>query len=202
MSALSHLIYCERRVALIHIEQQWIENRFTAEGRVMHDRVHEQSAESRPGIRIVRGLRLRSLQLGLVGQADVVEFHLKSEISDLKSPQQPFPVEYKRGKPKADHSDEVQLCAQAMCLEEMLDVSIPAGALFYGITRRRQDVDFSDSLRDLTRRMAERLHELVEVGVTPHAVYGPKCDHCSLMQVCLPKEVGREKSVAHYLSQI
>lgn len=202
ISALQHLLYCERQCALIHVEQVWEENRLTVEGKNMHDRVHEQSAESRPGIRIVRGLRLRSLRLGLVGQADVVEFHLQSGISDLKSRQQPFPVEYKRGKPKADHSDEVQLCAQALCLEEMLDVAIPAGALFYGATRRRQDVEFSESLRALTTHTAERLHALLNTGITPPAVYGPKCDHCSLLQQCLPKQVSSEKSVARYLSQI
>ena len=202
LSALQHLLFCERQCALIHIEHVWEENRLTVEGKNMHERVHEQTTENRPGIRIARGLRLRSLRLGLVGMADVVEFHLKSDISDLKSPGQPFPVEYKRGKPKADHSDEVQLCAQAMCLEEMLDIPIPSGALFYGTTRRRQDVFFSDSLRDLTSQTAERLHALVNAGVTPPAVYSPKCDHCSLLNVCLPKDAGEGKSVAQYLSQI
>lgn len=199
ISALQHLLFCERQCALIHIEQVWVENRLTVEGKNMHERVHEQTSESRPGIRIARGLRLRSLRLGLVGMADVVEFHLKSEISDLKSASRPFPVEYKRGKPKADHSDEVQLCAQALCLEEMLDVVIPAGALFYGTTRRRLDVNFDESLRALTSQTAERLHTLIETGITPPAQYGPKCDHCSLLNVCLPKNSAQTESVAQYL---
>jgi len=200
ISALQHLLFCERQCALIHIEHIWEENRLTVEGKNMHDRVHEQSSESRPGIRIARGLRLRSLRLGLGGMADVVEFHLKSEISDLKSTGQPFPVEYKRGKPKADHSDEVQLCAQALCLEEMLEVSIPRGALFYGSTNRRQDVDINEPLRALTMQTAQRLHALIETGVTPPAQFGPKCDHCSLLNVCMPRYAVQGKSVARYLS--
>ena len=199
ISALQHLLFCERQCALIHIEHVWEENRWTVEGKNMHERVHEQTSESRPGIRIARGLRLRSLQLGLVGMADVVEFHLISHISDMKSPSQPFPVEYKRGKPKADHSDEVQLCAQALCLEEMLSVHIPAGALFYGTTHKRQDVTFAEPLRSLTIQTAQRLHALIETGVTPPAQYGPKCEHCSLVNVCLPKSSAQNKSVAQYL---
>lgn len=202
ISALQHMLFCERQCALIHIEHIWEENRLTVEGKNMHERVHEQATENRPGIRIARGLRLRSLQLGLVGMADVVEFHLapKSQISNLKSPFQPFPVEYKRGKPKADHSDEVQLCAQALCLEEMLDVSIPAGALFYGTTRRRLDVAFDGQLRALTCNTAERLHALIWAGVTPPPVYGPKCEHCSLLNICLPKSSASQKSAVQYLA--
>jgi len=201
ISALQHLLFCERQCALIHIEHVWEENRLTVEGKNMHERVHEQTSESRPGIRIARGLRLRSLQLGLVGMADVVEFHmdLKSQISNLKSPAQPFPVEYKRGKPKEDHSDEVQLCAQALCLEEMLVITIPTGALFYGTTHRRQDVNFDEPLRTLTVKTAQRLHVLIGSGATPPAQYGPKCEHCSLLNVCLPKSSGSTKSVAQYL---
>lgn len=201
ISALQHLLFCERQCALIHIEQVWEENRLTAEGRNLHERVHRQESESRPGIRIARGLRLRSLRLGLVGMADVVEFHMNSQISDLGSPPgQPFPVEYKRGQPKPDHCDEVQLCAQALCLEEMLGVAIPAGALFYGTTRRRQDVAFDDPLRTLTVKTTERLHALIGMGFTPGPVYGPKCEHCSLLNVCMPRNVRLGPSVAQYLS--
>lgn len=189
ISALQHLLFCERQCALIHIEQVWEENRLTVEGKNMHEHVHEQSSESRPGVRIARGLRLRSLRLGLVGMADVVEFHQG----------RPFPVEYKRGKPKADHCDEVQLCAQALCLEEMLAATIPSGALFYGTTRRRQDVAFDDALRDLTVQTAERLHALIAMGMTPAQEYSAKCENCSLLNVCLPKG---GKSVARYLAEI
>jgi CRISPR-associated exonuclease Cas4 len=202
ISALQHLLFCERQCALIHIEHVWEENRLTVEGKNMHERVHEQTSESRPGIRIARGLRLRSLRLGLVGMADVVEYHLKSEISNLKSPGLPLPVEYKRGKPKADHCDEVQLCAQALCLEEMLDVPIPAGALFYGATHRRQDVDFDEPLRALTTQTAQGLHVLIEAGVTPPAQFAPKCEHCSLLNVCMPKQAANGRSVSLYLHNV
>ena len=196
LSALQHLLFCERQCALIHIEQAWEENRLTAEGRVLHERVHEADDESRGDVRIARGLRLRSLRLGLVGQADVVEFR-RTEQGWL-----PFPVEYKRGKPKRDASDEVQLCAQALCLEEMKSVAIPAGALFYGTTRRRVEVAFDPALRELTINTVERLHSLVASGATPPAVYEKKCEHCSLFSLCLPKTAGQHKSAAAYLKRM
>ncbi len=199
ISALQHLLFCERQCALIHIEQVWVENRLTVEGKNLHDRVHEQSTENRPGIRIARGLRLRSLQLGLVGMADVVEFHIARE---SQCPPQPYPVEYKRGKPKAGHCDDVQLCAQALCLEEMLGVRIPEGALFYGTNRRRQEVVFDESIRELTARTARRLHELISMGVTPAAEYGPKCGQCSLLELCMPEKAVATHSVARYLESM
>ena len=133
LSGLQHLLFCERQCALIHIEQVWAENVLTAEGRIMHERVHEEGKESRGDVRIEFGMPLRSLRLGLIAKADVVEFHRDREYPD--DLWRPFPVEYKRGKPKKGNFDKVQLCGQAMCLEEMLDVEIPAGALFYGKTR-------------------------------------------------------------------
>lgn len=178
LSALQHLMFCERQCALIHIEQVWQENRLTAEGRVMHERAHDGGSESRSGVRTARGLRIRSLRLGLIGQADVVEF---------PKDEPPFPVEYKRGKPKANRCDEVQLCAQAMCLEEMLEVDIPGGALFYGQPRRRTDVALDEALRRLTETTAARLHALVDRGETPPAYYDKKCEACSLIQQCQPK---------------
>jgi CRISPR-associated exonuclease Cas4 len=184
LSGLQHLVFCERQWALIHLEQQWEENRLTAEGNLLHEAAHREGKESRPGVKICRGLRLRSLRLGLSGQADVVEFHHS----------QPFPVEYKRGKPKADLSDRIQLCAQAMCLEEMLDLSIPNGALFYGTTRRRLDVAFDESLRHEVERLAEQMHDLYRRQCTPIVEYAPKCENCSLIEVCLPqhrKDAGR-----------
>ncbi|MBW2596677.1 MAG: CRISPR-associated protein Cas4 [Deltaproteobacteria bacterium] len=197
LSALQHLIFCERQCALIHIEQAWAENLFTAEGRIMHEHVHAEERESRGKIRIEYGMPLRSLRLGLIGKADVVEFHRQVDGTWL-----PFPVEYKRGKPKKDNSDKVQLCAQALCLEEMMDVSVPDGALFYGKTRRRLDVVLDDTLRRLTEETAMRLHELIESGRTPRPVYAKKCDTCSLAGMCLPKTVGKRKSVKRYLSGV
>ena len=196
LSALQHLLFCERQCALIHVEQVWAENRLTAEGRVLHERVHEAGDEARGAVRIARALRLRSLRLGLIGVADVVEFHRQG------AAWVPFPVEFKRGKPKPDDTDRVQLCAQAMCLEEMLNEAIPAGALFYGTTRRRLDVDLDADLRSLTEQTATRLHELIAAGVTPPAVYGPKCDNCSLLHLCLPETAARGKSARDYLESV
>ncbi len=193
LSALQHYLFCPRQCALIHVEQQWAENRFTAEGRVLHERAHEGGSESRGPVRIVRGLRIRSLRLGLIGQADVVEFHQQST-----GPPQPYPVEYKRGKPKPHSADEVQLCAQAMCLEEMLSASIPEGALFYGRPRRRHPVIFEADLRQLVEETADALHRLVQAGMTPAARYEKKCDACSLFDICKPKTVAHSKSAQAY----
>jgi len=200
LSGLQHLLFCERQCALIHIEQVWGENVLTAEGRIIHERVHKEGRESRGDVRIEYAMPLRSLRLGLIGKADVVEFHRDKEHSN--GLWRPFPVEYKRGKPKKDNYDRVQLCAQAMCMEEMLDVEIPAGALFYGKIRRRQDVDFDIALRSETEAAAKRLHELVESGITPKAVYMKKCDNCSLYDLCLPKTVGKSRSIERYLKNV
>ncbi|MDP3919322.1 MAG: CRISPR-associated protein Cas4 [Candidatus Omnitrophota bacterium] len=197
ISALQHLFFCERQCALIHIEQTWNENLFTAEGRIMHERTHEQGQESRGKVRIERGLSLRSLRLGLIGKADVVEFHREEGVR-----WQPFPVEYKRGKPKADDCDKVQLCAQAMCLEEMLTVSITEGALFYGKTRHRFNVVFDEKLRKKTEETAMRVHELIASGVTPKPVYEKRCKSCSLMGQCLPQAMQKRRSVKSYLTRM
>ena len=194
LSALQHFVFCERQCALIHIEQLWTENLFTAEGRIMHDKADSNKFESRGDVRIDYSVPLRSLRLGLIGKADVVEFHRMADGSWL-----PFPVEYKRGKPKSDDCDRVQLCAQAICLEEMLNVTIPAGALFYGQTRRREDVVFDSELRTKTTEISQRVHELIEGGVTPKAIYAKKCEKCSLLELCMPKTCGKAKSVSKYL---
>jgi len=191
------MAFCERQCALIHVEQTWQESARTAEGRIMHERVHEEGGESRGNIRIERGVSLRSLRLGLIGKADVVEFHRQTDGSWL-----PFPVEYKRGKPKADDCDKVQLCAQAFCLEEMLGVAIPGGALFYGQTRRRLDVDFDEALRQETEETARRAHELITSGRTPPPVYEKRCESCSLMADCLPRTIQKRRSVKNYLERI
>jgi CRISPR-associated exonuclease Cas4 len=179
----------------------------------MHDKVHDGGTESRGDIRTATGVRLVSRELGLFGQADVVEFHKSSgEINEsgqsiavrwtgAKGFWRPFPVEHKRGKPKSHRADEVQLCAQALCLEEMLEIHIPAGALFYGAIRRRQDVAFDAGLRGLTRAAAEKLHKLMLLGKTPPAKYDKnRCDRCSLLDVCQPNMEG--KKVLFYLSKM
>ncbi|MCL5022240.1 MAG: CRISPR-associated protein Cas4 [Nitrospirae bacterium] len=187
LSALQHFMYCKRQCALIHIEQLWTENLFTAEGRIMHDKVDTANRESRGIVRIEYGVPMRSLRLGLIGKADVLEFHKQGD------KWAPFPVEYKRGKPKRDDCDKVQLCAQAICLEEMLNVEIEKGALFYGKTRRREEVVFDEKLRLETADAAKRVHELIESGITPKAEYSKKCKSCSLLDQCMPK-AGRKAS--------
>ena len=197
ISALQHLLFCERQGALIHIEQMWAENLFTAEGQVMHKKVHEVDRESRGAVRVEYSLPLRSLRLGLIGKADVVEFHKETGTGDKVW--RPLPVEYKRGKPKKGNWDRVQLCAQALCLEEMLDLEVPAGALFYGRIKRREDVIFDHKLRSETEDAANRLHELIESGLTPVAVYSAKCRQCSLNDQCQPKALSKKRSVENYL---
>ena len=197
LSALQHVIFCPRQCALIHIEQAWAENRQTAEGRIMHEKVHKENKESRGNIRIEYGMPLRSLRLGLIGKADVVEFHRLTE-----DKWQAFPVEYKRGKPKADDCDKVQLCAQAMCLEEMTKTTIMKGALFYGKTRRRLEVVFDNKLRQKTEEAARNIREIIESGSTPAPVYTKKCESCSLVGECMPKTMGKRRSVKSYLSRI
>lgn len=220
LSALQHLAFCERQCALIHIEQQWRDNTLTLEGAHSHSRVHDQAQrrEIRGDLLITRGLPLRSLRLGLSGRADVVEFcrapgrgdqrHrgdcLVGEVAVAGLPGlwRPLPVEYKRGKPKPDRCDEVQLCAQALCLEEMLQVSVPEGALFYGRIQRRHDVLFSDELRVQTEAACVRLRELVAAGITPRARKEPKCGNCSLLEICQPRATAPGQSAARYLAQV
>ena len=196
LSALQHLVFCPRQCALIHIEQVWTENRFTAEGRVMHERVDSRQRETRAGVRIETGVPLRSLALGLSGRADVVEYHRREHEWT------PFPVEYKRGRPKKDNCDEVQLCAQALCLEEMLGRDVPEGALYYGQNRRRKDVALDAQLRRETTDAAASLHALIRSGATPPARYAKKCDNCSLLEICLPKAAGANKNVSRYLKRV
>jgi len=207
LSGLQHLLFCERQWALIHIEQQWDENRLTQEGRVLHERVHESGTEARPDVVVARGLRVRSLRLGLAGETDVVEFQRTGrggagaiQLQGRVGWWIPFPVEYKRGRPKADAWDEVQLCAQALCLEESFGTAILAGALFYGNPRRRTHVDFDSALRAQTEELARRMHALYAAGATPPAVYARKCERCSLTERCMPKVSTRRSDVAHYLA--
>ena len=197
ISALQHYVFCPRQCALIHVEQTWEESGRTAEGRILHERVHEEGNEMRSGVRIERGVSLRSLRLGLIGKADVVEFHRRED-----GTWRPFPVEYKRGKPKPDHCDKIQLCAQALCLEEMIQVEIPGGALFYGQTRRRLDVVFDNNLRRETEEASRQVRELLNSGKTPKPVYAKRCENCSLIADCLPKAIQKRRSVKNYLQRM
>lgn len=218
ISALAQLAYCPRRCALLHLEGIWQDNRFTIEGRLLHESVHEHRTEAQGLVRIARGLRLHSLRLGLVGQADVVEFHrLEADPGDssLEDGHQcegaclpgqtgrwrSFPVEHKRGRPKPHQADEVQLCAQAICLEEMLETSVPEGALFYHQPRRRTGVTFDAELRQRTEQLARQLHELLAGTTTASPDPGRKCSGCSLRDVCLP-EASTLKSISGYLNSM
>lgn len=212
VSALQHLAFCERRCALVYVEGLWDENRFTAAGGVFHVKLHEPDTESRGDIRIARGLMLHSLRLGLTGKADVVEFHRIPDgsgderhegvkLASVSGLWRPFPVEYKVGHLRHEEGYEIQLCAQALCLEEMLKTHVRQGALFYGKPRRRFDVEFTPALCSRTESLAGRLHELVRSGKTPSAQYEKKCEKCSLLSLCMPKTAHVSHSAQRYLSQ-
>jgi len=196
LSALQHFVYCPRQCALIHLEQIWTENVYTAEGRELHDRVDDGKTSYRSGIRVTRSAALRSAVLGVAGVADVVEWH------KLPNGEAPFPVEYKRGKPKKHDADKIQLCAQAICLEEMLAISIPAGALFYGEIRHRLDVVFDDVLREKTILAAQGVHDLMQHGVTPPPEPSPKCKLCSLKDECQPEVIAHSRSASLYVKTL
>ena len=197
LSALQHFLFCPRQCALIHIEQLWEENRLTAEGRILHERVHTAARESRRKVRLEFDMPIRSLELGLIGRADVVEFHLQDD-----GVWRPYPVEYKRGRPKKDNSDRVQLCAQALCIEEMLATGVPAGALYYGKKRRRMEIEFDGELRKITCVAAKSLHALIASGKTPKPVYSSRCKRCSFVDRCLPETIGRKRKVSAYMRKL
>lgn len=196
LSALQHFMYCPRQCALIHLEQVWVESRLTAEGRLMHERVDSGGTEKRRDVKRVFGLPIRSLRIGLIGKADVVEFHRQEDSS-----WRPYPVEHKHGRRKKEDWDRVQLCAQALCLEEMLGTAVPEGALYYGKEQRREVVHIGDELRRETEETAAAVHRLLATDRTPPPEYGTKCENCSLLEVCLPKELVRTGgSVTRYLA--
>ena len=202
LSGLQHFVFCRRQWALIHLEQQWQESLLTVEGALLHQRAHDATLRERRGdTLVVRSLAVVSHTLGLSGQCDVVVFQQADEGIPLHGETgrwRVFPVEYKRGRPKAHQADELQLCAQAMCLEEMLCCSIPEGALFYGEPRRRTVVFFTPELRETVRRDSDEMHQLYHRGHTPKAKPSKSCSACSLKELCLPQLVRRE-SVQTYL---
>jgi CRISPR-associated exonuclease Cas4 len=204
LSGLQHFLFCRRQWALIHLEQQWAENYRTTDGELMHKRAHDaQQRERRGDVLTVRGMSIHSARLGLSGQCDVVEFRRCPDgvpISGEQGLWLPYPVEYKRGRSKPGIEDEAQLCAQAMCLEEMLCCDIPEGALFYGETRRRQTVTFTPQLRSSVEQAAVEMHQLYRRGSTPKAKKRKGCSACSLKDLCLPKLM-QKTSVSTYLRQ-
>lgn len=204
LSGIQHFAFCRRQWAIIHIEQQWAENYRTTAGELMHRKAHDEgSFEKRGDLLIVRGLRISSRELGVSGQCDVVEFRRDDNGIDLfgyEGKWQPVPVEYKRGAPKENNADELQLCAQAVCLEEMFGTDIPEGYLYYGENRRRSHVEFSPDLREELRRVAAEMHELFRRGYTPKVKPTKKCKACSLEELCVPK-LQRAVSVRDYIRQ-
>ena len=204
LSGLQHFQFCRRQWALIHIEDQWTENYRTMDGALMHQRAHDIGrTESRGSLLITRGMAVFSPTLGLSGQCDVLEFHQDPGGIPLPGHSgfwKPFPVEYKRGSPNQRGADELQLCAQAMCLEEMLCIGIPSGALFYGETRRRKDILFDEALRNRVQTCVTEMHDLYRRGHTPKVKPTKACSACSLKELCLPKLMNI-RPVSRYLQE-
>lgn len=187
LSSIQHYVFCPRQCGLIHVEGLWAENTFTTKGKILHERVDTGEDETRMDRRIVRGLNIYSKRLGLSGRADVVEF-ITSNNEVV-----PFPVEYKSGKPKDNISDLAQLCAQALCLEEMLNTPVAQAAVFYGKPRKRLQVTLSPELRAATENIIHEIHQMIETRDVPRARYEKKCDFCSLQDQCMPRTTGSKK---------
>ena len=191
ISALQHLVFCPRQCGLIHLERAWAENRLTAEGGLLHARVQSGETTTRGALRVLRALPLVSRRLGLTGYADVVEIH-RAEGGGERA----FPVEYKRGTTKAHDADRVQLCAQALCIEEMMGLPVTEGALFYGTPRRREAVVIDAALRTRTEALVTELRKMIESGILPPPRYGAHCRSCSLIEVCRPTLHGGRSAAA------
>lgn len=204
LSGIQHFSFCRRQWALIHLEQQWTENLRTVEGELLHERAHDEDlSEKRGDTLIVRGLRIQSPTLGVSGSCDVVEFHADpngTALAGYGGLWLPYPVEYKRGHSKSTDADRLQLCGQAMCLEEMLCCAVPEGALFYGETRRRERVELTEELRETVRAMLTEMHACQKRGSTPKVKPGTFCNACSLKELCLPK-LCRNLSAGAYLKK-
>ncbi len=202
LSGIQHFSFCARQWALIHIEQQWEDNYFTVMGNIMHENAHDKDfTEKRKNVVITRGMLVFSRTMGIRGDCDVVEFHKSDDGIPLKNydgTYQPIPVEYKRGKPKEHDADILQLCAQAICLEEMLVCQIPKGYLYYGEIRRRIEVLFDEELRKKTAASFETMHQMFERNLTPKGKITKACKSCSLAELCLPK-LNKRSSVCDYL---
>lgn len=205
LSGIQHFVFCRRQWSLIHLEQQWSDNLHTVQGNIVHEKCHDESlTEKRGNLLICRGLRVFSHRLGVSGQCDVVEFRLSETGATLigyKGLWQPCPVEYKRGKPKIDDSDILQLCAQAICLEEMFCTDIPEGYLFYDAPHRREKIEFTSELRQKVGEMFAEMRSYYSRGYTPKAKYSKKCRSCSLKELCLPK-LSKIKTVGSYYAEM
>ena len=204
LSGLQHFKFCRRRWALIHIENQWADNFRTTDGSLMHKNAHDKTFHESRGNRIItRGMNVFSSTLGVSGECDVLEFHQSNRgipMKDQKGLWQPYPVEYKRGTPNDRTGDHLQLCGQAMCLEEMLCCSIPEGALYFGETKHRKAVVFTEELRQEVRNNLVEMHTLYSRGHTPKTKPTKSCNACSMKELCLPKLMNR-RTVREYLRE-
>ncbi len=204
LSGLQHFKFCRRRWALIHIENQWAENFRTVDGALMHKNAHDKGFRESRGNRIItRGVNVFSSALGVSGECDVLEFIRGDHgiaLSGREGLWQPYPVEYKRGAPNSQSGDTLQLCGQAMCLEEMLCCPIPEGALFFGEIRQRKVVSFTEELRQTVRESLGEMHDLYRRGHTPKVKPTKACNACSMKELCLPKLMNK-RSVVEYLRQ-
>jgi CRISPR-associated exonuclease Cas4 len=223
LSALQHYVFCPRQCALIHVDDVWNDNVFTVRGNILHEKVDTDTYETRGTLKTVRALKIHSFRLGLAGKCDVVEFrkplanspglqagehkaiitgmgvqpHIPANVVSVQEAMEVVPVEFKAGQPKQNISDEVQLCAQALCLEEMLDVPVRRGAFFYGKIRRRVQVEISDTLRQQTEEIVAAVHDIVDRKVIPQGKYEKKCGSCSLEDICQPKAMNERKLKAY-----
>jgi CRISPR-associated exonuclease Cas4 len=191
ISALQHYVFCPRQCALIHVEDAWHENVFTVRGDILHEKVDTDTYETRGTLKTVRGLRIHSSRLGIVGRCDVVEFLNPTE--NGQTGMSVRPVEFKSGQPKEDLSDKVQLCAQALCLEEMMNTQVKSGAFFYGKIRRRVQLELDNELRKQTEEVIAAVRDIVTRKYVPVAEYAEKCRHCSLEEICMPKAMNNKK---------
>lgn len=204
ISGLEHFAFCRRQWALIHIEQQWAENSRTVDGAILHEKAHNPDLREKRGeLMITRGIRVFSSELGISGECDVLEFHKSDNGISLQGYEglwRPYPVEYKRGTPATGEGNALQLCAQAMCLEEMLCCEIKDGALFYGEIRRRDNVQFTEELRQRVKDYLKEMHDYYKREYTPKVKTGKSCNACSLKEICVPK-LSKAKSVKAYLQK-
>lgn len=204
LSGIQHFAFCKRQWALIHLEGQWKENVRTVKGAIVHERAHDDAlTEKRGDILITRGLRVASARLGATGQLDVVEFHRSMEgarIHGWEGLWKPYPIEYKKGKPKDGPEDVLQLCAEAICLEEMLCCDVPEGCLFYDEIHRRENVSFDEALRTEVKQAFSEMHDYARRGYTPRIKPGKHCRACSLEPLCLPRAY-KKYDVADYYAR-
>ena len=205
ISGIQHFKFCRRQWALIHVEQQWAENEHTVIGELMHKKAHDPYlTEKRKDILVVRALPVSSRSMGVSGECDIVEFHKCEDGVKLyghRGTYSLYPIEYKKGKPKASNEDELQLMAQAMCLEEMFSTKITEGAIFYGETRRRKPIVFTDELRDEVKKIFGEMHDYYDRNYTPKVKTSKRCVSCSLKDICMPK-IDTSGSVKSYINKM